>query len=106
MAMSNVGHIIDMIQMHVGAGGTNRDDVNEKLIIDLINLKIKDFVSKTKSSVYKSTVATADEDGSGAVDQEYELPSDVHNVTKVNFDSYEAHKITFEDVDRMKLNVS
>jgi len=106
MALTNVGHIIDQIQTYAGKSGTNRDAVNEKLIIDLINQKTKEWARKTKFQALKATITTADEDGDGSIDQEYELPPDVIQITKVNYDSYEAHKISFEDVDRMKGNVS
>lgn len=106
MALTNTGHVIDLIQMYAGMAGVNRENVNETLIVDLINLKLKEFVRRTGASQSKTSITTADEDGDGVIDREYELPTDLYRALKVNLDSHETHKITFEEVDRMLGKVS
>ncbi|MCK5020204.1 MAG: hypothetical protein KAS32_24410, partial [Candidatus Peribacteraceae bacterium] len=50
----------------------------------------------------KATLTTGDDDGDGAVDQEYELPQSLMYINKVNVDGTVGVKITFEDVDKLK----
>ena len=84
----------------MGQGGVNRDRIPPKLLNEIITLKLSEFGRRTGTIGSKNTFTTA------ANVQEYELTTDVTHITKLNYDSYIAQKITFEDVDILKNRVS
>jgi hypothetical protein len=98
MALVNKKHVTDLMEMYAGQAGVSRDDFSSVLAEDIINVKIDEFMRRSGLLQGKSTITTADEDGDGSIDQEYELPAGVSRVYLVHFDNYRINKIRFDDV--------
>lgn len=90
----------DLIELYAGQGGVSRDRIPPKLINRVIDMKLQEFGRRTGILSSMSSFTT---DGTNS---EYELAGDVTHITKVNFDGAVAHKIRFEDVDKLAENVS
>lgn len=96
----SVGQACDLIELFAGRAGVGKDKINRELTWKLLNVKAHELARRSGVLTTKSTISSV------ADQQEYELPSDVIHINKVNYDDYEAHKITFDDVDRLSGNVS
>ncbi|MBU2249872.1 MAG: hypothetical protein KKD77_24210, partial [Gammaproteobacteria bacterium] len=91
----NVGKVCDLMELYAGQAGVAKDRLNRVLLREIINIKLRDFCRRTGILSSKWTISSV------ASQQEYQLPSDCIHVTKCNFDSYEAFKTMFEEVDEM-----
>ena len=91
----NAGDAVRLIELYA-RGADPKLTGNHELVRQLLNEKLKDFAQKTGSWESSATISSV----SGQ--QEYELPADKVHVSYVEYDSYEAHKITFQDSKSLK----
>jgi hypothetical protein len=98
--MLNVGRISDLIELYALSAGVAKDRINPVLIREIINLKLREFLSETSVLESSSTIDSV------ADQQEYELPEDCLNVKHVKVDGYRAYKINHNQVDEIAGNLS
>ena len=100
MALDSVTRLADYIELIVGKAGPNRDVVDRDFIYEVINSKAKDFAARTGILETSATILTV------ADQVEYELPSDKTLITKVTIDTLQVHKITFDQLERLRGDVT
>ena len=98
--MLNVGRITDMIELYALQAGAVKNRLNPVLIREIINLKLREFLSQTTVLESSSTIDSV------ADQQEYELPEDCINVKHVKVDGYRAYKINHNQVDEIAGDLS
>ena len=96
----NMERLTDIMEMHAGLAGVNKDRINPVFLRDIANLMLRDFVEKTRCISTKATIDSV------ADQQEYELPDDFLHMKDVVFDDYRANKITYDNVIEILGNVS
>lgn len=96
----NVGRMMAFMESAVVSSGVIQDRIPERLMIDIINFKLRDFQTKTKSNESDATITTT------ADQQEYELPADRINIKSLYVGDYKAHKIIFDQVAELEGYIS
>ena len=94
MAMS-IGRAVDAIEL-MCKGVDPMLASNHEFVREILNKKLAEFANRTGVLSSKATIDSV------ADQQEYELPSDCLHVSKVVFDDYKAHKITFAQIEEMQ----
>ena len=100
----NVGTIADMMEVYAGQAGVNRDSINRELLWQIINMKMKDYFNRTGISTTKTTTTTADVNGDGSINMEYELPANNLKVLYVDYNGLRIKKRNHSDVRILKGN--
>ena len=95
-----VSKVRDLMELYAGQAGVTKDRINPVLLLELINLKQKEFCRDTGILTSKWTLTSV------ADQQEYQLPSDCLQVTKCTFDGYLAYPATFDEVERLSGELS
>lgn len=91
---------MDLIELYAGKAGVVDEAIPPRILLEVINSRLRNFASETKVSETYSVANTV------ANQQEYELPRDIVGITKVMFDDYKAYHIRFEDVEDLTEEIS
>ena len=96
----NVDRLSNLMELYAGKAGVTKDRIKPELIREIINLKMRDFASRTHVLESKSTVSSV------ADQQEYELPSDAVHIKECHVDGYRATKIIYEQEAEISEEIS